>query len=333
MTEKDLHHELADSLGVGDSKVVPAIIKAMADDKAIQVVHAASPPATVEELSEKTGIAASEVETILDDMFLKGLIYKSKKPEGTRYYKVRRLLQFHDANIVTPGISKDILNLWRDFDRNEYPDFFKKMEDMLPSPPTRVIPVGQSVAQEAQVAPFDDIKKMVDEAYRLAVVPCTCRLVEGECGLPLDNCIQVNKAADYTMERGTGRELTKEETYKILEEARDAGLVHVVDNRRSLGHIICNCCSDCCINWPDPLNYRQKFTAPSRYSAYSDPETCTSCEDCIDRCHFGAITMEAEGETALVSEAKCMGCGVCISTCPSESLSLIEKRELAFVPE
>ena len=77
--------------------------------------------------------------------------------------------------------------------------------------------------------------------------------------------MQVNKAADYAIERGTGRALTKEEAIEMLRKCEEEGLVHVADNRKEVAHIICNCCDDCCINWATPRGDIGKFAAPSRY--------------------------------------------------------------------
>ncbi len=332
MTAQDIYTELAGVIGAGESKIVPVIIKKLIDEKAAQIVMAASPPGTVQEIAEKTGYSDEDVQSSLDDMFAKGMIFKSRKKDAIRYYRFKHLIQFHDANIVTPNLSKEIFDLWRDFNQQEWPTFHKMIEEILPGPAARVVPVNESVSPEAEVMPFDDVGELVKEAYRIAVVPCTCRLVEGECGLPIENCIQMNKAADYTVERGTGREISKEETLAILEEARKEGLIHVVDNRRSNGHIICNCCSDCCINWPDPKNYRQLCTAPSRYTALVNDDDCTACENCLDRCHFDAILMNEDGDLAVVDEEKCMGCGLCQVVCDDGALSLIEKRAADFVP-
>ena len=34
---------------------------------------------------------------MIDPLFKKGLLFKSKKPDGTRYYRVRNVLQMHDS--------------------------------------------------------------------------------------------------------------------------------------------------------------------------------------------------------------------------------------------
>jgi heterodisulfide reductase subunit A-like polyferredoxin len=61
-----------------------------------------------------------------------------------------------------------------------------------------------------------------------------------------------------------------------------------------------------------------------------DPESCTACEECPDRCFFDAITVD---DTALIDEDRCMGCGLCAVTCPAGAISLKEIREEGFVPE
>ena len=177
------------------------------------------------------------------------------------------------------------------------------------------------------------VRKIVEDAYRLAVVPCTCRLTHGDCGKPVDVCIQINRAADYTLERKTGRELTKEEAIDMLKLCEDEGLVHITDNKRSMGNLICNCCEDCCINWPGNRKANKKFVAPSRFIAAVDADLCTGCEVCIDRCYFDAITMDGEGGTALINEENCMGCGLCLVTCDVEAMSLKEERAEDFIQD
>ena len=329
---ESLYQQLAATIGVGDSVIIPQVIEMLADEKEAAMLMAASPPGTVEELAERTGIDAGEIEAMTGPLFKKGLLFKSHKPEGTKYYRFRQLLQFHDATILAPDMPPEFLELWRKYQREEFLHHHKRIEAQLPRSATRVIPVNIALQPDAQVAAFDDVAKMIEESRALAVVDCTCRLVDGDCGLPLEVCIQVNKAADYTLERGTGRSLTKEEAIDMLKMCEEEGLVHTVGNSRALGHVICNCCKDCCINWPGPRTSPVNFTAPSRFTAVVDADECTSCEVCLDRCYFEAITMTGEGDTALINEANCMGCGLCAVTCADEAISMQELRSEDFVP-
>ncbi len=147
-------------------------------------------------------------------------------------------------------------------------------------------------------------------------------------GHPVEVCIQIDKAADYSLERGTGRKITREEAVEMLKMCSEKGLVHNVSNSKSIGKTICNCCGDCCENWPGGT----KFFAPSRYMAVVDPDQCSLCEECIDRCIFNAITMEGPDGSAWVNQEKCMGCGVCKTGCPDGSISLSIVRHETHIP-
>ncbi len=73
MTEETKFQQLAAVIGAENSTMVPQIIEALADEKEISLVLAASPPATVEELAEKTELPADDIERMIDPLFKKGL--------------------------------------------------------------------------------------------------------------------------------------------------------------------------------------------------------------------------------------------------------------------
>ena len=39
------------------------------------------------------------------------------------------------------------------------------------------------------------------------------------------------------------------------------------------------------------------------------------------------------GETARIDLAKCIGCGLCVSSCPDEAISLVQRSPLPDVPQ
>ena len=42
-----------------------------------------------------------------------------------------------------------------------------------------------------------------------------------------------------------------------------------------------------------------KFVLPSRFKANVDAGQCSSCETCLERCYFDAISMDGDDGTAL----------------------------------
>jgi Pyruvate/2-oxoacid:ferredoxin oxidoreductase delta subunit len=330
MNDSSLYQEFSKMLGAPESKILPRILQKIADEREIRVLMAAFPAATVSELAGKTDIAPEVIQVMVEDLFLKGLIFLSKKEGEPRYYRVKTVPQFHDSSVLWKGASPEFLHLWKDYTDQEWPDFGRVIEAFLPKPAIRVIPVGATIESKARVLAMEDVREIVQQARNLAVAPCTCRVVDGKCGKPVEVCIQVNRAADYALQRGTGRAISKEEAIRILHTAEKEGLVHIVDNRQKVDHIICNCCRDCCINWRLPN--RHKLVAPSRFQAMISMEECIGCQGCLDRCIFDAIHMEGDEPKAQVLPEKCVGCGVCTITCPTEAITMKEVRPPEVIP-
>lgn len=328
-----LYEQLAADIGFGNSKLVPRLFAAIANEDEARFMLAASPPATLEEIAERSGLPLERVKEMVDPLFTKGLIFKSRKPDAIRYYKVRSFVQFHDATVLTPNVSQEYLDLWKEFEEKELPTYHNIAKDYDFRQGMRVVPVRVTIESQPQVLAFDDVTKMVEDARRIAVTNCSCRTIHGKTDVPLEVCMQIDKAADYAIERGTGRELSKEEAIDMLRMCEEEGLVHCVDNKRSLGHIICNCDNEVCGNWGSDRAYVKKFTAPSRFRARVDAELCIGCEECINRCFFDAVSMEGSDSTAIIDARKCMGCGICIPTCPGDAITLEEERTEGFIPE
>jgi Pyruvate/2-oxoacid:ferredoxin oxidoreductase delta subunit/predicted transcriptional regulator len=327
MPGETAYAQLAELIGAGDSKIVPAIFETLADQNEAQLLLAAAPPASVSELSARTGFEESEIETMIDPLFEKGLLFKSRKPEGTRYYRVRSVGQFHDSSAVMLDPPQKMLDLWLQWMEEEWLEVTRRH----PRPAMRVIPVNVSVAFNSQILAFEDVKELIKKAGTIAVTRCSCRAIDGACGKPLEVCMQLDKAARYAIERGTGRSLTDAEALDLLRKCEEEGLVHTSGNAKE-GHVICNCCRDCCINWTSPVLALEKFAAPSRFRAAVEEDYCTGCELCVDRCFFDAMHMEEDGLLASVADENCLGCGLCQVVCATDAIVMREVRPQAFIP-
>jgi len=62
-----------------------------------------------------------------------------------------------------------------------------------------------------------------------------------------------------------------------------------------------------------------------------DPELCTACETCIDRCPMTALTM-GEDDVPDVDLDRCIGCGVCATGCPEEAIAMEERSGIPVPP-
>ena len=138
--------------------------------------------------------------------------------------------------------------------------------------------------------------------------------------------------AEYAINRGIGRELTKEEATEVLEMAEEEGLIHNASNQPEGPSAICNCCTDCCILYYPLMKFGglEKAIAKSRFQAEVDQSLCTGCQDCVERCQFDAIEMarlpQERRLKAQVDFDKCYGCGICAVGCKTSAIKLVEVK-------
>jgi electron transport complex protein RnfB len=158
------------------------------------------------------------------------------------------------------------------------------------------------------------------------VIPCICRkgkeLVGESCRQTQvrDNCLMIGPAAEWAVESGTGHAVSREEMLELLDRADREGLVLEPENTRS-PMFVCCCCGCCCgvlISAKRMENPADYFS--SNFHAVVDEAVCEACGACGPRCQMDAITMP-DGK-AVVERRRCIGCALCISTCPSGALRL-----------
>jgi ferredoxin len=298
----------------------------------------AESPAPSEQLAAKTGMTPAEVDAKLREFVERGLMVPTKKG----HFFSRSMVQFHDAALASPDkwVSREMLDLWEEFAMAEwYPAWAKEMAE-APRPRDRVIPHFKAIENMAGVQPYENVNEIVASATRWSVVPCTCRRQSQKCDYPVNVCLQLNRAAAYTINRGAGPELSKEEALAIIEKSAEAGLIHQLGNRSSDFGVICNCCTDCCIIFRPLLEHRpdelERGFAKSRFEAAIDQDLCNGCQLCVDRCQLNAIEMRkvagSKRMKAAVDEAKCWGCGACVTGCTEGAATLRMVRPLEYIP-
>lgn len=324
-----IYERLAERVQYPTSRLLPELFRMLADEEGAELLLAL--PATDVELGGRFGMTVPRISEIMGDFYRKGLVFRSVKPEATKYRFCRDVTQLHDASIVWPDATQPYYDLWKLFMAEEWPDYLLKVEARRPRPYTRVIAVNQSISAQSQVLAYENCREMIEGTDRLAVTKCTCRLTTHKCDRPLEVCLQLGKAAAYTIERGSGREVTKDEALKIVRDAEEAGLVHVTMNKSDQTNFLCNCCGCCCMTMPLMIKHGVSMVDPSRFLAVVDANVCTNCGACEERCYFGAIL--GKDGVATVDIVKCMGCGLCQLVCPSGAISLEEIREKGFIPD
>jgi len=191
----------------------------------------------------------------------------------------------------------------------------------------RVIPVEEAVPIDVEVLPYERASQLVEGAAAWGVVDCICRrqqrLLGRGCSAPLDVCLTLSSSPGAFDRSSVVRPLSLEEAKDALRRSEEAGLIHSTSNTQGDIWYICNCCTCCCavMRGAAALGLGQSV-AHSGFWAVVDEEACSGCGACLERCHFGALQVEA---VASIDHQRCVGCGLCSTACPVQALHL-ERR-------
>ncbi len=194
-------------------------------------------------------------------------------------------------------------------------------------------PANVSIDVEMQgVMPNEQMGPIVEAATKVAVAHCPCRmqakiLGRTDCHHSLEVCIKYDELAEFVIEKGLARQISKDEAMKILADSEKEGLVHMVDNtQRQIKHT-CNCCGHYC--WNVGIIRRRKIPRDMLMAVYfireTDLDECIGCGACADICPVNAVTMVDERPE--VDQDWCIGCGVCAVSCPAEVISIKRRLE------
>ena len=289
---------------------------------------------SLEEAQKRYPEKADQIEKILDNMAQRGTVYRDNKPgRGKRYRLLPSLVDWAETPFwhgMETTQAKELSPLWKQY----YKEAFS--EEMARGMPLmRVIPVETSLEESNKVLPFDAIKPIVDATNFQAVGHCPCRMMakfrDQECKYSTENCLHFGSMGRYMVEHGLAKEINKEETLKILKEADDEGLVHIIDNMEGYMSTICNCCG-CCCAFLVPMNEKRglDILSYSNYLASVDQEACISCGTCEERCPVGAV--KVKDDLAEVDETLCIGCGICAPACEAEAVRLVHRETVKPPP-
>jgi Na+-translocating ferredoxin:NAD+ oxidoreductase subunit B len=352
MNAGDAYEALAGRLGFPGSALLRSIFESLMTPDQARLVEAL--PASVAEAAQKTGVPEDEARRMLDELYYAGVVFpKGDFSQRDEYRFARHIIQLHDATLASSArdIERDraFFQKWHDFCQREmYPRLgamFKTVHARI----SRVVPAHKAIEGLPGVLPSEDYHEILKAQDLIAVVPCSCRLrttaVDELCAHTAEaetwHCLQFGRGAEYVMSRGSGRRLTIDQALALCDEIEEDGLIHRWANSANMKGVntSCNCCRDCCEEFVS-LDVTDMPVADwwekSRYEAYvEDLESCSGCQDCLERCQFDAISMYRDASNdlkAAIEADKCFGCGACVVGCPYGSLKLRVVRPPEFIP-
>jgi Pyruvate/2-oxoacid:ferredoxin oxidoreductase delta subunit len=272
---------------------------------------------TAAELAGIMGRDEAELATALKQMADKGLCTTHMKGD----------LRLFRAAPFVPGIFEFVMMRGTATERDkELARRIKEYKDAWEARSPIVIPYPM----QRVIAVYDQVKTYIEENDEIAVATCYCRHAaslrgEDTHGMPMQACFSFGQVAEYAVECLGARKLTTQEAHEILDECEEAGLVHMTHNVTDGVSYLCNCDKWHCFAVKIALKQpKPSAVFNSGFEPRFDPDGCTSCEICIDRCPADALAM-SEDAVPEVDLDRCFGCAACSTGCPDEAVRMVAK--------
>jgi Na+-translocating ferredoxin:NAD+ oxidoreductase subunit B len=285
----------------------------------------------VSDLAAKAGLSETETMSHLEALANKGIIMARRK-DGEMHYGLVPLIpgvfEFPFMKDEGTAEQKRLGALWEEYHRKALGNAFAGN----PTPLMRVVAVEESITAKDRIHPYEEVKTFIDDATYLALAKCACRISVAGCEKPKEVCLIFGNAAEFLVERGFARRISKDDGLAVLNRAEKAGLVHTSNNSADRANLICNCCPCCCtvLRGKTQLNHPHAFE-PSRFEAKVNSDECSGCSICAnERCPVKAISMN--NEVAMVNKDQCIGCGLCVTSCPTGAMALEERAQIPSTP-
>ena len=317
-----------------------------------RIIWAPIPP---DLLAETLGLDVDIVCKTLNDLHIKGLIHPRNFKTGEGYRYRLSTGKLHKSMLSNPKLDTyypDLAKLWSDFIENEEGEWqcISRLiaSDQEQPPQRRILPAWKALdagPDRDQIQPWEDQRAIAAATELCVEIPCPCRgQIEGSEGkcerTKLDACLLFDREAEYSLSKGIGRKLSKNELLTLMEQASCDGTAGSYLNSRAMpAPTLCYCCDCCCHLWAvmkrHDVPQQHRGWAKSRWQPEVDANVCDGCGVCAEKCPWQAIEMSGVDDKpiAAIDPDKCWGCGSCALWCQPEAIVMRCVRLEDWVPE
>jgi len=282
---------------------------------------------TAKQIAERTGRPLEGLEARLTTMLHRGQLF-GLNLDGTKIFKMVPWA-FGIYEFQLPHMDRELAEMCEAYGKTYGRQFLENKPQFM-----QVIPIEEEIPSRQEALSYEKVSSIIENGQSFLLNECICKkeqgLLDNPCEKPLEVCMAIAPIPGVFDNAKVGRAISKKEAYEVLGNAEEAGLVHLTWNVESDHFFICNCCGCCCgmLRGINELGITDAIN--SHYYAEIDPDVCVACGTCADeRCQINGIE-EGEDSYRIIRE-RCIGCGLCITTCPSEAIRLVRKQQEELV--
>jgi len=183
-------------------------------------------PVSLDVIAENLKMPKKKIDAVLENLAHRGLLFSRKMVDGSPGYALHQFghgfpQTFFWGGIDSPQAKSTAEMLVR---YSKVPDL-EKAYGSTPSKAFRFLPATSSLDPDSHaVFPFEMMEEVIKKVTRIGLVHCPCRatmelLGRRQCHHPLESCIKYDDLAEYLLDTGIGREISKDEALQVIHKA------------------------------------------------------------------------------------------------------------------
>jgi len=353
-TLKTSYSSLSDRLnrfpqGAPPSDLLFGILKILFSEKEAELVSTLPiKPFTAEKASRIWKMDLTNARKVLDELASRAILVDVERNGETVYVLPPPMAGFFEFSLmrvrgdidqkVLSELFYEYLNVEEDFIR----ELFTRGETQLGR--TFVHEPALSTQNALHVLDYERATEVIKTATHRGIGICYCRHkmehMDRACTAPQEICMTFNNTAASLIRHGHARQVDVKECLDLLQTAYEHNLVQFGENVRNKVNFICNCCGCCC----EAMIAARRFAIlnpvhTTNFLPVIDEAKCNGCGKCVTVCPVEAMTLVSANDPnnskmkkARLNKDLCLGCGICVRTCALEGIHLKSRQARVITP-